>query len=550
MKAKLWLASSITIGILFSFVFFIVLLIAFWVEAISAWMLIGLTIFINLVMWIFSPTLTDWIQNIFYKVKAVSFDEFNTAHSEVALFIKAVCEKHTIKIPRLRIIQDLNPTAYTYGSYANNARIVVSEGIFKYLNVEEQKAVVAHELGHIINRDFIIMTIAATLLEILYEIAYVFMRSKKGSSGKKGGAVAFIGLISYVFYIIGTYVILYLSRTREYLADRFSAENTGNPDALSLSLVKIAYGIAAEADTESSEKLLAATRSMGIYDYKAANALGSSFHAIAGKNNTPVAADVTKMMLFDVFSPWGLLSEINSTHPLTGKRIKALSAFASEIGLPTMFDFKRVAEEGKLIDMKRLYDGFYQGMMIYCLPIIATFCGIFLIFLSPINIVSFFLLLGGAMLYKGLYRFSKSGEPTMTNVCELMQDPYHNPMKGNYVQLEGQVIGKADAGSYLGEDLKMQDNSGGLIMLNYESPVPIIGNIFFGIGKGKKMIGQKARAVGWFRRTSYQIVDLDKAEIAAGIIKSYTRFWGIFSGAFIIGVTLIFAIFWIMGTAL
>ena len=136
----------------------------------------------------------------------------------------------------------------------------------------------------------------------------------------------------------------------------------------------------------------------------------------------------------------------------------------------------------------------------------------------------------------------------MTNVCELMQDPYHNPMKGNYVLLEGQVIGKADAGSYLGEDLKMQDKSGGLVTLNYESPIPVFGNIFFGIGKGKKMIGQGTKATGWFRRTSYQVVDLEKAEIASGTIKSYTRFWGIFSGAFVIGVTLIFALFWIMGT--
>jgi hypothetical protein len=108
------------------------------------------------------------------------------------------------------------------------------------------------------------------------------------------------------------------------------------------------------------------------------------------------------------------------------------------------------------------------------------------------------------------------------------------------VELEGRVIGKADAGSYLGEDVKMQDKSDCLIYLNYESIVPILGNILFGLGKAKKMIGQNARATGWFRRSSYQVVDLDAVVVGGDIIKSYTRFWGIISGVvlLLIGVVI------------
>lgn len=51
-------------------------------------------------------------------------------------------------------------------------------------------------------------------------------------------------------------------------------------------------------------------------------------------------------------------------------------------------------------------------------------------------------------------------------------------------------------GGYMGEDVKMQDKSDCLIYLNYESIVPVLGNIFFGLGKAKKMIGQNAKATG------------------------------------------------------
>ena len=71
--------------------------------------------------------------------------------------------------------------AFTYGILRSNARIVVTEGIFEFLNEEEAKAVVAHELGHIVNRDFIVMTAAATLVQILYQVYAALTRAKRSS---------------------------------------------------------------------------------------------------------------------------------------------------------------------------------------------------------------------------------------------------------------------------------------------------------------------------------------------------------------------------------
>jgi len=541
MRGKLIVFSTITLGILFSFVFFVFYLIAFFARLIDFRILVGLTIVTNFLLWLLSPYFTDFMQKIFYKVEWVAFEEFARRHKEVADFVQKVCDEHRIKVPRLRIIHDNNPTAFCYGSYPNNSRVAVSEGIFKYLTIEEQKAVVGHELGHIINRDFIIMTIAVTLLQVLYEVYYVLLRGRRrrsSSSNKKGDITPLIGLISYALYIIGSYLVLYLSRTREYLADRFSAKVTGNPDALSMALVKIAYGIATEADTESTQRLLASTRALGIYDFKAAQSVGTSFKTATEKNVTSTHHDLTKVFLYDIYSPWALVSEINSTHPLTGKRIKMLTEYARETGRGSLFDFEKVAQEGAGIDKKRLYSDFAKGIGIYALPAFAVMASIVVIVTNRAFFPLAFILIGASFFAQGMYKFMRlGGAPEKTTVFELMQDPYANPLRGRFVEVEGRVIGKADAGSYFGEDVKMQDKSGCLIYLNYESIIPFIGNIIFGLGGAKAMIGTYSRAIGWFRRSSFQVIDLDLIETQdKKTIKSYTRFWGIITGIILIAV--------------
>jgi len=541
MKARLFFASTVTLGILASFVFVIFFLIAYFADLINAWVLIGLTVIMNLIMWLVSPFITDWIQKVFYKIRWVTYEEFSAEHREIAFFMKEVCEKHRIKMPRIRIIQDANPTAYCYGSYPNNARLVLSEGIFKYLTPEEQNAVVGHELGHIVNKDFIIMTIAVALLEVLYELYYICLRTKRRSSSKKKDITPLIGILAYILYIIGSYLVLYLSRTREYLADRFSAEHTGNPDSLSMALVKIAYGIGVEEESESAQRLLASTRAMGIYDYKAAHSIGTTFKQAMGGDSGRVAGQLTKVFMFDFFSPWAFISELNSTHPLTGKRIKALSKYAMQKGFRSIFDFRAVEEEGKNLDRAKLRRGFVQGLTFYLVPIAALGIGIVNFVVNPLYLsyslnlslgVSIF---GAGLLIKGFYMFGRRGGiPEKKTVLELMQDPYANPIRGRYVEVQGKVIGKADAGSYLGEDVKMHDSSGCLIYLNYESAIPVFGNLIFGLGQAKEMIDKQARAVGWFRRSAFQVIDLDNVETEGKRIKSYTRFWGIIFGLFLI----------------
>jgi len=110
-------------------------------------------------------------------------------------------------------INDENPTAFTYGSAAFNARIIVTKGMYSFVTKEELDAVVAHELGHIIHNDFIIMSMASTLLQILYDVYVIGVESSKNKSssdGKKGNPLVIVGLVSIIFYWIGMYLVLFL----------------------------------------------------------------------------------------------------------------------------------------------------------------------------------------------------------------------------------------------------------------------------------------------------------------------------------------------------
>src|SRR5262249_39745862 len=137
---------------------------------------------------------------------------------------------------------------------------------------DEQRAVVAHELGHIVNRDFIVMTAAGTLVQILYQVYAASIRSSEGSGKNKGGQAA-VGLTALAMYYAGIYLLFYLSRTREYLAHAFSAEQV-EARRLAAALVKIAYGIVKVEDTEASQSLLQSTRHMGVIDVKKARYSG------------------------------------------------------------------------------------------------------------------------------------------------------------------------------------------------------------------------------------------------------------------------------------
>lgn len=526
----LGVASLVTLGILLGFVAVIVLLIMYYGGQIDALTVLISTVVINLVLWLIAPFFMELVYRIFYKSKKITLEELRLRSNRVSAFIEKTCQKYRFPVPRLFLIQDDNPTAFVFGSAAFNARLVFSEGLFTYLDEEEMESVIAHELGHIRRRDFIIMTIASTLVQILFELAHILMKSSSKRSGKKGGQIlVLIGLVSYVFYFISTYMLLYLSRTREYGADKFSAEETGNPDALARALIKIAYGIIAKPDSASEERLLKSTRALGIFDHQAAKHLGGAF-----QNSQKNWGFIAKVLFYDLISPWAKILELASTHPLTGKRIAILTEMTLKQGRTPSIDIEAVKKTP--VDREKLYRGFTLGIFIYFLPSLAILAALISGLINPVFIAFIPAAAGLALLIKLAYKYP-SGTAEKVTTLEAMSDLYASPVRGRLIELQGQVIGKGQAGSYLSEDMMFQDNVG-LLYLNYESAIPIIGNLIFGFSKIKKLLGQPAIITGWFLRGVSHHLDLKTFNSKEKNFKSHPILWSVIGAILAIAASL------------
>ena len=548
-SGNLAVASAITLTLIGGMVLVLVLVLVFILGsenpgtglAIS----VVITLIFNLVAFFISPWLMDLSQRWLYQTRWVSLAEVADLSPETAEVIKRVCANKKLKQPRLGIIKDQNPTAFTYGSLPNSARLVVSEGLFTYLDDEEVAAVYAHELGHIVHWDFAVMTVASTLIQICYLIYNFARRMSRRGSSKSKDAFQTAALVAYIFYLIGSYLLLYLSRIREYFADRFAAETTGNPNALSRALVKIAYGIVEESsNAQEPSRLLEGTRALGIYDAKAATSTGTAYRVAASPEK------VGRVFLWDMFNPWGWWMELNSTHPLTGKRVRALSTYAEQLGLEIEFDMGKVIAEGNQLNKKRLYGNFVGDVLLFGLETVGLVVGLIVgiilaqAFVYPQLAIACPLIgLGLGVIIKSLVMYPNYTNAPETDILELMSDPYASPLRGKPAKLQGDLIGRGQAGYKFGSDLKIQDKTG-MLYLRYCSRFGPIGNFLFGMKRVKNLIGSQIVSHGWFRRGIMPWMDLVELETASGtVVNSYHRFWSFLFGFIVIALGVFFSLF-------
>jgi len=484
---------------------------------------IALTVVINLVIWLISPWLSDLTLRWFNQLEFLDDATVKQRYPGVHELIHQVAGDYRFTAPRIGFIPDRNPTAFTYGLLRSNARIVVTQGIFEFLNEEEQRAVVAHELGHIVNRDFILMTMAGMLVQILYMIYVTFSRAR--SSSKKNAGPA-IGLAALIAYYIGIYLLLYLSRTREYLADAFSA-NRVEPRALASALIKIAYGIVKIEDTEATQSLLRSTRHLGVIDVKNARYTG-----LLAESAAMTAGAAAEAMLFDNFNPWARLIQLNSTHPLTGRRIAHLGEIARAKG-QNFGDYDVEAAAARVqLDRGRLWSRFLGELLLLVAPLLF---GIAAILIGAWQFTPAAIALGVLATLPLRY---PSGPPRSTTVMALMGDPGASPVRGQAVRLEGKAIGRASPGFIAGEDVIFQDKTG-LMVVDFRSMLGLIGDLFAGWKRVPKHFDQDGEAMGWFRRGMGGYLVLKELKSAAGSLRAKPFFWQVVLSVTVIVVNFI-----------
>src|SRR5579864_3601390 len=185
----------------------------------------------NFVSYFFS----DKIALAMYRARPVSREELPRVYDVV----ERLTQKIGIPMPKIFVIPTDSPNAFATGRNPSHASVAVTQGILNLLNDEELEGVLAHELGHVRNRDILISSIAATLAgAITYASRFGIFFGGGDRDDRRGGALGAL-LMLILAPIAAMLIQLAVSRSREYQADSTGAQFTGNPYALASALAKL-----------------------------------------------------------------------------------------------------------------------------------------------------------------------------------------------------------------------------------------------------------------------------------------------------------------------
>jgi heat shock protein HtpX len=167
--------------------------------------------------------------------KQVSPEEAPGLHA----MIERLCIQADLPKPKIAVADTEMPNAFAVGRSQKSATVCATTGIMRVLSPSELEGVMAHELSHVKHRDVLIMTIAsffASLAAMMLQFGFFF----GGGDDDENPSFAVVLLVSFLVYILSFFLMLALSRYREFAADRGAAIITGRPSALSSALVKVA----------------------------------------------------------------------------------------------------------------------------------------------------------------------------------------------------------------------------------------------------------------------------------------------------------------------
>ncbi|MBZ5624757.1 MAG: zinc metalloprotease HtpX [Acidobacteriia bacterium] len=172
---------------------------------------------------------SDKIALAMYSAQLVSESENYEVYRRVAPIVRNLCERMGLPMPKLYLIPEQSPNAFATGRNPSHASVAFTTGILKLMSDQEIEGVVAHELGHVLHRDILLSSVAATLagaITMLARMAFWFGGSRDDDN--RGGGVAAI-IMMILAPIAAMLIQLAISRSREYDADAASAKYVGSP---------------------------------------------------------------------------------------------------------------------------------------------------------------------------------------------------------------------------------------------------------------------------------------------------------------------------------
>lgn len=245
-----------------------------------------------LIMNVGSYWYSDKIVLSMYRARELAPEEAPYLHK----IVEELAYNAGIPKPRVCVVPEEAPNAFATGRNPENAVVAVTEGLMRLLPPEELRGVVAHEIGHIVNRDILIQTIAGVMASAIVTMANIFQFTaifggNRDSEGNGVNPVAAL-VMALLAPMAAGLVQMAISRSREYLADDTGAELCGQPLALAGALAK----------------------------------LGAASGRIPMREGNP---STEQMFIVSPMFAHGSMANLFSTHPPLEERIRRLQAMAA-----------------------------------------------------------------------------------------------------------------------------------------------------------------------------------------------------------------------------
>jgi len=172
---------------------------------------------------------SDKIALSMYAAQPVSETQNPDIYRRVAPIVQGLCHRMGLPMPKLYVIPEQSPNAFATGRSPNHASVAFTAGILQLMNDNELEGVVAHELGHVLHRDILISSVAATLAAAITMLArFAFWFGPRGDDDREGGGIGAIAMLILAPFA-AMLIQLAVSRSREYDADAASAKYVGSP---------------------------------------------------------------------------------------------------------------------------------------------------------------------------------------------------------------------------------------------------------------------------------------------------------------------------------
>lgn len=491
-----------------------------------------------------------------YGLKPLSLEMVGGYSPETARSLQRFCRQHRLPLPTLGLLPTQAPVVFSYGPLPWLTRTVVSQGFLEQLSDEEIATVFANEVGHLAYWDVPLMS----MLAVLVQLPYTLYRITADWGDRKSAAISrasatLIAALSYGLFRLLRWVGLWVSRQRVYYGDRMAADLTGNPNAYTRALLKMAIGTAQDVQQQGkTHYLLEGLDLLTPLGHRQAVSLGSLYPYIP-------LEPLLEQERTNPYQPW---LTINQSHPTTGDRLYLLTLYArhwrleEELTWPetnSKFSSTKSSRGQRALTGRQWQTLLLQGAPFFGIAMGAAIA-LLLYLLGRIGLQlrqeSILWLYtdwanGSRTILRGLMLIGFSlgtvirlnpffpeiqrRLTTPKSYPELLERSGNLPLVNQPVSLSGKLLGRLGISNYLNQDLWLQTPTG-LIKLHCMSRLGPFGDLFPQSNRPCDLVNQDLTVTGWFRQGATPWMDGETLRTTGGrVSRSYHPVWSTLAAA-------------------